>query len=100
MQRLLMMAVVAAFALSAPAMAQHPSVAKGPPAEPSPPPPPADVRPPLCVYHNIYYSKGATICIGTGWAQVCQPDGGWTKILADPRSFSNACGDAKSVPPS
>lgn len=101
MQRLSMMALVMAFGVVSPALAQRAPAAKEPAqaTAPSPPPPPVDVHTPLCIYHNIYYSKGATICIGTGWAQVCQPDGGWSHIAADPRTFSNACGDAKSVAP-
>jgi hypothetical protein len=102
MQKLMVAVLVAAFGCCSPALAQRAGGAGGAkePAQPIvPPPPPADVHTPLCIYHNIYYSKGAVICIGTGWAQTCQ-DGGWTPINPDPRSFGNACGDAKSVPPS
>ena len=101
MQKLMITALVTALGFCSPALAQqHPPGGAKLPAEPTvPPPPPADVHTPLCLYHNIYYSKGAVICIGTGWAQTCQPDGGWTPINPDPRSFGNACGDAKSVPP-
>jgi hypothetical protein len=99
MQKLMVAVLVAAFGCCSPALAQHAGGAKEPAQPIVPPPPPADVHTPLCIYHNIYYSKGAVICIGTGWAQTCQ-DGGWTPINPDPRSFGNACGDAKSVPPS
>jgi hypothetical protein len=99
MQRSMMMALIMALSVVSPVLAQKAPGPK-PPEPPSAPPPPVDVHTPLCVYHNIYYSKGATICIGAGWAQTCMPDGGWTQIIADPRTFSNACGDAKSVPPS
>lgn len=104
MKTLLMMALMMAVGLDASALAQpsgQEGTQKGGAKEPALPvaPLPADVHTPLCIYHNVYYSKGATICIGTGWAQICQPDGGWSQIAADPRTFSNACGDAKSVPP-
>ncbi len=98
MQKLMITALVVAFGFCTPALAQRAPGAKAPAQPIVPPPPPVDVHTPLCVYHNIYYSKGATICIGTGWAQTCQ-DGTWTEINANPRSFGNACGDAKSVPP-
>jgi len=100
MRRFLIVVLVMAFGFASPALAQH-AAGEKPPTPPSPPPPPpVDVHTPLCVYHNIYYSKGALVCIGTGWAQICQPDGGWSQLAADPRTISNACGDAKSVPPS
>lgn len=99
MRKLTTVVLAAAFGFAAPALAQRAGEKGAPPAQPAAPPPPADVRPPLCVYHNIYYSKGATICVGTGWAQTCLPDGGWAPLNPDPRSFGNACGDAKSVPP-
>jgi hypothetical protein len=101
MQKLMITALVAALGCCSPALAQHPGAgAKQPAAPVAPPPPPVDVHTPLCLYHNIYYSKGAVICVGTGWAQTCLPDGGWTPISPDTRIFGLVCGDAKSVPPS
>jgi hypothetical protein len=103
MQKLMITALITALGCCSPALAQHPGGgggAKQPTAPIVPPPPPVDVHTPLCLYHNIYYSKGAVICIGTGWAQTCQPDGGWTPISPDIKIFSLVCGDAKSVPPS
>lgn len=99
MPKLMIAGLVTALGFCSPALAQRPGGAK----EPAPPaaaaPPPGEVHLPLCVYHNITYSKGAVICIGTGWAQTCLADGGWGPINPDPRTFGNACGDAKSVPP-
>jgi hypothetical protein len=100
MQRVLLMALAMAFGAVSPALAQQHG---GPPKEPTLsalPPPAADVHTPLCVYHNFYYSAGALVCVGTGWAQICQPGGSWGQLMADPRTVSMACGDAKSVPPS
>lgn len=97
MQKIAIVSLLIASGFCSSALAQRADGKKAPP--PAAAPAVADVHPPLCVYHNITYSKGATICIGTGWAQTCQADGGWSPINPDPRSFGNACGDAKSVPP-
>lgn len=100
MQRVLIVALATAFSVASPALAQQKGGAPKEPTLPALPPPAADVHAPLCVYHNFYYSMGALVCVGAGWAQVCQPGGGWGQLVADPRTVSMACGDAKSVPPS
>jgi hypothetical protein len=53
-----------------------------------------------CTYHNVSYSDGAMICVGTNYGQTCSK-GSWSTFgpASNDPSFAQACKSATSVAP-